>query len=409
MPDGMASGQIMPARRMTLTGRRFPDAQTLAIHVEDGRISRHEPLQTPSDDTPLQRWILPGFFDMQVNGFAGKAFMDAAVTVEDVAGMARAILATGTTRILPTVVTAPLDEMEHELRVIARAIEADPLVSAMCPGVHVEGPFLSPEDGPRGAHPRRHIRPPDIRTFERLLTAAGGRIVLMTLAPEVPGAIDLIRELAGRQILVSLGHHRADAEILNQAIEAGARMSTHLGNACDAMMPRHDNVIWKQLGDDRLWAGFIADGHHLPPEVLRCMLRAKTTRRSVLVTDAMSAAGMPPGIYRFGETEIEKREDGRIVLPGTTFQAGSAADMPTVIANAVRLGGATWLEAVAMGAVNPATLLAGGRHENDAPSAHWTAQAGEANLVELDWDTQEKAIHVRRVVCGRTAWVREGL
>jgi N-acetylglucosamine-6-phosphate deacetylase len=394
---------------MTLTGRRYPDAQYIAIHVEDGRVAGDEPIQVLPEEAGIQRWIMPGFFDMQVNGFAGKAFIDAGVTVEDVAHMARAILATGTTRFLPTVVTAAPAEMEHELSVIARAAEQDPLVAAMCPGVHVEGPFLNPEDGPRGAHPRAHVRPPDAAVVERLQEAAGGRIVLTTLAPEMPGAIELIAHLIGRDVLVALGHHRADAETLNAAIAAGARMSTHLGNACDAIMPRHDNVIWKQLGDDRLWASFIADGHHLPPKMLRCMLRAKTTRRSVLVTDAMSAAGMPAGTYRFGETSIEKLEDGKLVLPGTPFLAGASADMPTVISNAVRMGGAGLLEAVAMGSVRPAMLLARRHKDASARPGRWSAFAGDvANMVELDWDERQQAMRIRQVVCGQTAWVAAG-
>ncbi len=386
---------------MTFTGRRYPDAQYMAIHVENGRVTGDEPIQTLPEPPGVQRWIMPGFFDLQVNGFMGRAFIDAEVSVGDVTHMARAILATGTTHFLPTVVTAAIDTMEQQLNVIASAMHEDPLVKAMCPGVHVEGPFLSPEDGPRGAHPREHIHPPDLALFERLQRAAGGRIVLMTLAPEVKGAIDFIRVLAARGITVALGHHRADAESLHRAIDAGARMSTHLGNACDAMLPRHENVIWRQLGDDRLWASFIADGHHLPGEMLRCMLRAKSVTRSVLITDAMSGAGMPPGRTRFGSVDVEKLESGRVVLPGTPYLAGSAADMPTVIANAVRLGGVSLMEAVAMGSVRPAMLLSGWRKR-------WSAFGGDvADMVELDWHEGEQRIAIRQVVCGEHAWIRQ--
>lgn len=410
MPDAITGGQIIPAHRMTFTGRRYPDAQYMAIHVEDGRVTGDEPIQILPETEGLQRWVMPGFFDMQVNGFAGKAFIDPSVTVDDVSHMARAVLATGTTRFLPTVVTAALDQMEHELNTIARAMEADSLVAAMCPGVHVEGPFLNPEDGPRGAHPREHVRPPDRAAFNRFRKAAANRIVLMTVAPEMPGAIELMGYLSSCGVLVALGHHRADQEHLNAAVNAGARMSTHLGNAYDATMPRHDNAIWKQLGDDRLWASFIADGHHLPAEVLRCMLRAKSTRRSILVTDAMSATGMPAGRYRFGDTEIEKLESGKIVLPGTPFLAGASASMPMVISNAVSLGGATLLEAVAMGSVRPAMLLAQRFTDPSARRGRWSAFAGDvANMVELDWDVRRQVINIRQVICGETAWVREGL
>ena len=366
----------------------------MAVWVEDGKIVGDEPIQRVESRGSAERWIVPGFVDLQVNGFAGHSFLEPDVTLEDVEHVARALLRTGTTRFLPTIVTAGLDDMCRQLAVIVSAMDTCPLVSAMCPGVHMEGPFIHPDDGPRGAHLRRHVREPNIEDFNRLYDAAAGRICMITLAPEQPGATELIRHAVERGMVVSLGHHRADRQALNDAIEAGARMCTHLGNGTDATMDRHDNPIWDQLGEDRLWASFIADGHHLPPAVLRCMLRAKTPLRSVLITDATAPAGMEPGPYRFGSVDAELEASGRIVLSGTPFLAGSSADMPTVVSRAVIDGGVSFVEAVGMAAIRPRTLLP------DWPG-RWGCFAGDpADLVELDWDPDAGRITIRQVAAG---------
>src|SRR6185369_5044065 len=161
------------------------------------------------DPVAENRWLVPGFFDLQVNGFAGVDFCNPALTVADVEKAARAILATGTTRFLPTIITGALDDMCRELFIISTAIETSPLVRQMCPGIHVEGPFIHPEDGPRGAHPREHVRAPGVADFERLREAARGKIRLLTLAPDQPGAPDVISHVTKAGVLVAIGHHRA--------------------------------------------------------------------------------------------------------------------------------------------------------------------------------------------------------
>lgn len=379
--------------RYTFAGRRFPDGRPVEIRVAGGRIDSVEPSAATDETGGAERWLLPGFFDLQVNGFAGRAFIDPEVTVADVEAIARAVLRTGVTRFLPTVITNAIETMSRQLAVIADAIEHVPCVRAMCPGVHLEGPFLHPDDGPRGAHPREHIRDPDVDLFDRLAEAAGGRVALLTVAPDRPGAPDLIRHARSRGAVVAIGHHRAQGPALDEAIRAGVRLCTHLGNGADAVLPRHPNYIWEQLGDDRLWASFIADGHHLAPPVLRAMLRAKTVGRSVLVTDAVSAAGMPPGRYRLGGTEVELTDAGRVVLPGTPYLAGSAADMPRVIGCAVRDGGASFIEAVQMATLQPARLIHG--------AADWACEAGrQADVVEADWFPGTGQLVVHRVAAG---------
>jgi N-acetylglucosamine-6-phosphate deacetylase len=219
-----------------LAGRCYPDGRPMVVQIENGCVAQCEPAGKLGVPHGVERWVVPGFFDLQVNGFAGRGFTDLHVPLEDVQHIARAVLTTGVTRFLPTIVTADLETMCRQLSVIAEAIRRDELVAAMCPGAHVEGPFIHPEDGPRGAHPREHVRPPNASDFDRLYEAAGGRIAIMTLAPDQPGAAELIRHARELGVVVALGHHRAEAEHLESAIRVGAAMTTHLGNGCDAVM-----------------------------------------------------------------------------------------------------------------------------------------------------------------------------
>jgi N-acetylglucosamine-6-phosphate deacetylase len=227
-------------------------------------------------------------------------------------------------------------------------------------------------------------------------------VAVLTLAPDQPGAPELIGHARARGVVVALGHHRAEQADLDAAIRAGAAITTHLGNGSDAMLPRLDNVIWRQLGEDRLWASLITDGHHLPALTVKCMLRAKTPARCVLITDAVAAAGMPPGRYHLGDTEVERLPDGRVILPGTPFQAGSSAEMRTVLTRAIVDGGVSLIEAVRMASINPATLLFG---QADPWSS---ADSGPANLVELEWNPRGRKMAVRRVVFGRWSAGRTG-
>jgi N-acetylglucosamine-6-phosphate deacetylase len=245
-----------------------------------------------------RRLELPGLVDLQVNGFAGVDFSDPAASASDLARAAAAIEKTGVTRFLATLITSPLDGFSACARLLARS--TIPAVA----GIHMEGPYISPEDGFRGAHAREHVRAADRDDFERRQDAAEGKIRLVTLAPEVGGALDLIEHLVASGVRVAIGHTAASGAQVRDAVRAGATLSTHLGNGCASLLPRHPNVIWEQLGEDALLASFIVDGHHLPPATVRSMVRAKTPARTILVTDAMAAAGMPPGAYTLGRQRV---------------------------------------------------------------------------------------------------------
>ncbi|MFA5263644.1 MAG: amidohydrolase family protein [Opitutaceae bacterium] len=293
----------------------------------------------------------PGFVDLQVNGFAGVAFNTPGNPPERIQAAMAAMRATGVTRCLPTLITSSFERFAACARAIAACDDA------AIAGLHMEGPYISPIDGARGAHSLAHVIPASLDDFKRRQDAACGRIVLVTLAPEAPGALGLIEHLAAQHIRVAIGHTAATREQIREGIRAGATLSTHLGNGCPQLLPRHDNVIWEQLAADDLSASFIVDGHHLPAAVVKSMLRAKGLGRAILVTDAVAAAGAPPGRYWLGELEIELDASGRVARPGALNLAGSSLTMDAAVANTVRLCGLALENVLPMATINPARLL----------------------------------------------------
>lgn len=327
----------------------------------DSVISHIDPVLETADNAA---YIAPGFVDLQVNGFAGVDYNSpASLTdegVEEIARSIRAMFSTGVTRFFPTVITGSPEDMLGALKNLARAREALSKGSAAegpaMEAFHVEGPHISQYDGPRGAHPARWIRPPNLEEFRRWQDAAQGNLRLVTLSPEWPGSAAYIEQLAREGVVTSIGHTRATREQIGDAVRAGATLSTHLGNGADAVLPRHPNYIWEQLAEDRLAASFIVDGHHLPDSFLRVALRAKGIERSLLVTDAVMPALCAPGNYRLGEVEVELKDDQRVVLRGGTRLAGSSLRMDAAISNVMRLAGVSLTEAIAMATVNPARV-----------------------------------------------------
>ena len=300
-------------------------------------------------------YLAPGFIDLQVNGFAGVDYNSPVAPHEEIARSIQALFATGVTRFFPTVITGNPEEMTGALRNLTRARESLADGKAM-EGFHVEGPFISPDDGPRGAHPRRWVRPPDIEEYRRFQDAAEGHVRLITLSPEWPEAPRFIETVTGEGVVASIGHTKATSDQLRDAVSAGATMSTHIGNGAHAVLPRHPNYLWEQLAEDRLAAGLIVDGIHLPESFLRVAIRAKGADRAVLVTDAVMPAGCKPGIYKLGEVDVELHSDGSVRLLGGTRLAGSALKMNDAIANTVRIARISLSEAVTLATKNPARV-----------------------------------------------------
>jgi N-acetylglucosamine-6-phosphate deacetylase len=310
---------------------------------------------------------LPGLFDLQVNGFGGIDFNAPDLTADRVDEALERMRRTGVTRCLPTLITSSLDRFAACARTLARS--SHPAIA----GLHMEGPYVSADEGFRGAHPREHVMAPSVDDFRRRQDAAGGRIALVTLAPELPGALSLIDHLVTAGVRVALGHTAATAQQIADAITAGATLATHLGNGCPQLLPRHPNVIWDMLAADALVASVIVDGHHLPPSTVKSLIRAKGTRRTILVTDAIAAAASPPGRYSVAGVDCELDDDGRVSLPGTPYLAGSSLTLDRAIANVVRFTGLPLDDVVPMAATIPAAYL--GTTTSGSVTADWDAKA----------------------------------
>jgi N-acetylglucosamine-6-phosphate deacetylase len=354
---------------MRVVARDHVSSSWIEVQLSEGLIESVQSARGPAEVDPADLWVAPAFWDIQVNGRGGHSFASPDLTVLQVAGIVREQARMGTARLCPTLITAPIDHLLHGLRTIALACDTFPDVARRVIGIHVEGPFLSEQEGYRGAHPADAIRDPSWPLFERIQAASQGRIVLMTLAPEREGSIEFIRRANGAGIKVALGHTAASGDVIRQAVAAGARLSTHLGNGIASPLPRHPNPIWEQAALDALFASFIADGDHLDLATLRVLALAKGPARTILVSDASPLAGLPPG--RYGEWAIEPT--GRVVVAGTPYLAGSTHSLEMGLGNLQSATGWTIQQVLDTVTTNPATLL--GR---PAPSVC----AGEpANLV----------------------------
>jgi N-acetylglucosamine-6-phosphate deacetylase len=323
----------------------------------------------------LEKVDAPGLCDLQVNGFAGVDFNDPATPVEGYEVAAARMRETGVTLFLPTLVTSTVEHFAACARPLAR------WTSAASGGIHMEGPYISPVDGARGAHPLEHVRAASVDDFRRRQDAAEGRIVLVTIAPEVEGAMALIEHMVARGTRVAIGHSDASPARVREAVAAGATLSTHLGNGSVRMMARHPNLIWEQLAADEVASCFIADGHHLPASTFKAMVRAKTPARAVLVTDAVAPAGCPPGRYRIGLIDVELHADGRVTMRGSDRLAGSALSLDVAVGNAVRLAGVSLDEALAMASTRPARCL--GLDPAGRIRGTWDAQACRLTVTEV--------------------------
>ena len=368
--------------------RSAEDGQPVRVTVADGIV---ESIERVTED-PGDLWVSPGWLDIQVNGYRGHDPNATDADASTTASMVRALWPEGVTGSCITICTESEAHIVGNLRAIAAACEADPLIAASVTGIHVEGPHIAREDGPRGAHPLRFVRPPDIDEYRRWQEAAGGRVRIVTLAPEYEEAVPYIRAVVADGTVVSIGHTAATADQIQAAVDAGARWSTHLGNGAHALIRRHPNYVWDQLAEDRLSAGFIFDGHHLPPAVMKTVVRAKGVERTILVSDAVTMAGLPPGRYMlFDGCEVDLLPSGRLELAGTPLLAGAATALPPCVANAVRHAGVTLSDAVRMVTANPSRLLG-----LPMASGHESLRAGvAANLTLFSWSETTGTIEIR--------------
>ncbi len=299
--------------------------------------------------------IAPGYIDLHIHGSAGFDVMDD--SADALPAVERLLARHGVTGYYPTTVTAPLDTTLRALGRLADAIElrthADKTAERRaCPlGIHLEGPFISHTR--KGVHPAAHLLPPRVETFERFWQATRGHVRMMTIAPELEGAAEVIVEAARRGVCVSLGHSDADFDAAERGVAAGARHATHTFNAMRPLDHRDPGILGAVLTDSRLSADIIADGVHLDPAIVKLFAHAKGLEQTVLITDATAATGMPDGRYHLGSLEVEVK-DGRCMADGRL--AGSVLTMDRAVRNLSRFAGWSLSHAVAAASRNPARI-----------------------------------------------------
>lgn len=308
-----------------------------------------------------------GLFDLQVNGFAGVDFNDATITADRLDIALEAMRQTGVTGVLPTLITASEGDLRARLVALDAAVAGSRLGPRMVPGYHIEGPFLNPGEGYRGCHPEEAMHDPDAELYQRIGAGLRRPILLVTLAPERLGAMEAIRALRSMGICVAMAHSAASLRQVREAAEAGLTMSTHLGNGLPRLLPRTENALMAQLSEDRMVGCFIADGHHLSPDELGALLRIKGLDRSILVTDAVLAAGARPGRYVFADMQVELDGSGVVRRPGQTNLAGSALSLDTAVRNVVAWGLATADQAIRMASDNPRAAIAAATTASGVP------------------------------------------
>jgi N-acetylglucosamine-6-phosphate deacetylase len=379
---------LLTARRL-ITADATLEYPRIAIHP-DGTIASIESGDPVAEETTLTA----AFFDIHVHGAAGHDAMEA--TSDALARIGGFLAAKGVAHYLATTVTAPIDPTLHALEGIADAIDAaepiDETPVARPVGIHLEGPFIS--HAKRGVHPPADIQPPSIPLFERMRQAARGHIRLMTIAPETPGALDLIEYATRKGTHISLGHSDATAEQTRPAIAAGASSATHTFNAMRRLDHREPGIAGVVLDTQALYAELICDGIHVAPEFVRLWLRAKGEDRAILVTDGVSATGMPNGNYFLGELEVtvvDARCLSTIDLArGVETLAGSVLTMDRAVANLRRFTGASLASAVHLASRNPARMLG-----LDHLAQIAVGRPANFNLFSADGSLQQTILHGR--------------
>jgi N-acetylglucosamine-6-phosphate deacetylase len=368
----------MPSAATRIVGADPRNGNTLVVEFTDGVITavRHE----PEAATAAASWLSSGLVDLQVNGFRGHDLNGPNLLPATVHELARTLLRDGVTTFLPTFITTSEPQLIAALKAVQQARLAYPLVHKMVPYVHVEGPSISPEPGPLGAHPLTHVRAPSINEFRRWQDASGDLVGLVTLSPHWPESVAYIRALTAAGVHVALGHTTASAEQISAAVDAGAVLSTHLGNGSHAHLHRRNNALWPQLANDGLCASFIADGHHLSPHLLKVMLRAKGLARSLIVSDVTAIGGMAPGHYdaSVGGPVILGANGHLTMNDGTgQFLAGAALPLIAGVSTLVRESGLALHDALDLASANPGRWVGGrGRLEPGA----------SADLIRFEWD-----------------------
>lgn len=347
------SGVAEEKNTNTIDALHYSNGKPVSVKISGDKISKVTALK--SNAKVPQMYVAPGLIDIQINGYMGVDFADQDLTLEGIRKATRALWKEGVTTYLPTLITADRKSLKNSFSILSKAL-ADEETGPSIPGFHLEGPFISPEKGFRGAHLEKYIRKPDWNEFAELQLAAKNKIKLITVAPEIDGAVPFIQNCSREGVIVSLGHHNGNAEQIEKAVDAGATLSTHLGNGCANMIDRHNNPFWPQLSEDRLSVTIIADGFHLNKQEVRTFYKVKGIDRTILVSDALDLAGLEPGEYTRWERTVLLTPDV-VKFPAENVLAGAAAPITTGISNIMKFTGCSLGDAIQMASTNPAKIL----------------------------------------------------
>jgi N-acetylglucosamine-6-phosphate deacetylase len=339
--------------QFNISGIHYATGEPVKIRIADGKFVDFIEADILSNDED-KLIIAPGLIDNQINGYANVDFSGTDLTVEGVVDAAKSIWSSGVTTFIPTLITGSHANLIKNFTILNKALEDDKRLAASVPGFHLEGPYISPDEGFRGCHPLQHIRKPSWDEFKVYQEAAGGRIIQVTLAPELEGAIDFIRLCRLNDIVIAIGHTNSTSSEINRAVEAGATLSTHLGNGCANFIHRHNNPIWPQLANDKLTSTLIADGFHLLPEELKVFYKVKGPDSVILTSDVIYLAGMAPGKYTFLESEVLLTEEGMLKNIAMNCLAGASFPLKTGVGNMMKFTGCSMEDAINMASGNVA-------------------------------------------------------
>lgn len=340
---------------MVIQGNSYRDGSGIEISFSEGSIDSISETRTPIDKDLI---LGPGFTDIQVNGYGGIDYNEIQNDPIKLAEISRLLYHEGVTTHFPTIITNDSEQISRLILQIVSLRKSDELSRMSIEGLHIEGPFISPIDGPRGAHPKEFVSAPNWSLVQKWQNESKGLIKMITLSPEWENANSFIEKCVEHGILVSIGHTNASHQQILDAVNAGARLSTHLGNGMHPIIARHPNYLWSQLSQDELGASIIADGFHLPSEVIEVFQKVKK-ENLLLVSDSVSLAGMPPGDYKLHiGGEVTLTPEGKLHLKSNpSILAGSASNIRRGVSFLIKNKLATFTEAWEMASIRPQKLL----------------------------------------------------
>lgn len=338
---------------MEIEGILYSDMGEVSIKSVNGYISTIDRIE--SQGKSLELFVSQGLIDVQINGYLGIDFSGPGLTVEGIRKATKALWKVGVTSYFPTIITSDIERIKENFAVLAEA-QKDPEIGKSIAGFHLEGPYISPVKGFRGAHLEKYIKNPDWKEFQEIQKAANNEIKLITLAPELEGAISFIQNCVAVGLIVALGHHNGSTKDIKQAVDAGAKMATHLGNGCANEINRHHNPLWPQLSDDRITPSIIADGFHLTKEEVRSFFKVKGADKTILVSDALDLAGLPVGEYIRGERKLLLTENV-VKLPKENVLAGAASPISKCVGVMMNYTHCGLKAAIQMASTNSAELF----------------------------------------------------